>query len=137
MAKVSFNPQTYLAQSSFELYVEVVTCYNVDLEVYLIVLEKDLEMMTLALDVRGETMLNLRSIGNSQGVVIPKSVLEHYDFSHGICAFELGAGILLAPAPVETEADPFGFGAAADEIMMLNLSDSDIPDILDDDLAHL
>ncbi|MDF3849900.1 hypothetical protein [Achromobacter denitrificans] len=56
------------------------------------------------------TILSLRKIGNSQGVLLPKAMLEGIDFSHGIEVIKLGQELILRP--VEENEDPFGFGAA-------------------------
>jgi antitoxin component of MazEF toxin-antitoxin module len=61
--------------------------------------------------VEDKTMiLSLRKIGNSQGVVLPKAMLEGLDFSHGIRVVKTGQELRMQP--VEENADPFGFGAA-------------------------
>jgi antitoxin component of MazEF toxin-antitoxin module len=79
-----------------------------------------------------QTLLSLRRVGNSQGVVLPKFLLEGLDFSRGIEVEKIGGELRLKPAaPAD---DPFGFRAAclaqveADEVDELL-----IPDVLPED----
>lgn len=81
---------------------------------------------------RPVTVLSLRKIGNSQGVVLPKSVLSDLDFSHGVEVIKTAGELRLRP--VVEQDDPYGFGAA-----MRHLIDSEtadpllIPDVLPED----
>ncbi|WP_157666718.1 AbrB/MazE/SpoVT family DNA-binding domain-containing protein [Bordetella genomosp. 13] len=61
------------------------------------------------------TVLTLRRIGNSQGVVLPKALLAGLDFSRGILAEKVGDELRLKPAM--RIDDPFGFGTAADKMI--------------------
>lgn len=77
-------------------------------------------------------ILSLRKIGNSQGVVLPKAMLEGLDFSHGIRVVKTGQELRLQP--VEENADPFGFGAAMQaQIDAGTLAPTLIPDVFPED----
>lgn len=56
------------------------------------------------------TVLSLRRVGNSQGVVFPKKVLEGLDFSAGIEVTKVGGELHLRP--VAPGDDPYGFRSA-------------------------
>lgn len=78
------------------------------------------------------TILSLRRIGNSQGVVLPKSLLQGLDFSHGIEAVNVAGELHLKPAAKND--DPFGFGAAVlRQIETDTLDPALIPDVLPED----
>lgn len=77
-------------------------------------------------------ILSLRKIGNSQGVLLPKAMLEGLDFSHGIRVIKTGQELRLQP--VEENADPFGFGAAMQaQIDAGTDSTTLIPDVFPED----
>jgi hypothetical protein len=81
---------------------------------------------------RSEIVLVLRKIGNSQGVVLPKALLEGLDFSQGIAVYKRNGGLCLKPASIDE--DPFGFGAAVQAQIAAGSNDSLlIPDVLDGD----
>lgn len=77
-------------------------------------------------------ILTLRKIGNSQGVVLPKAMLEGLDFSHGIRVVKTGQELRLQP--VAENDDPFGFGAALlAQIEAGTMSPPLIPDVFPED----
>lgn len=81
---------------------------------------------------RPVTVLSLRKIGNSQGVVLPKSVLSDLDFSHGVEVIKAEGELRLRP--VVDDNDPFGFGAAMRrQIATGTVDDLLIPDVLPED----
>lgn len=78
------------------------------------------------------TRLTLRKIGNSQGVLFPKSLLEGLDFSQGIEVVKVAGELRLRPATEDD--DPFGFGAAIrKQIENGTLDPLLIPDVLPED----
>lgn len=82
-------------------------------------------------EVKVEMVLSLRQIGNSQGVVLPKRLLEGLDFSHGIAVDKVDGELRFRPV---RESDPFGFGAAMDQMIATNTVDPLlIPDDLEED----
>jgi len=81
--------------------------------------------------VKSDTVLSLRQIGNSQGIVLPKWLLEGLDFSHGIAVEKVHGELRLRPVRND---DPFGFGAAIDHMIATNTVDPLlIPDDLEED----
>lgn len=79
-----------------------------------------------------QTLLSLRRVGNSQGVVLPKSLLEGLDFSRGIAVEKVEGELRLKPAA--PDSDPFGFRAA----LLAQIADNEmdellIPDVLPED----
>jgi antitoxin component of MazEF toxin-antitoxin module len=85
---------------------------------------------------RPKTVLSLRRIGNSQGVVLPKTLLEDLDFSRGVEVVKEADGLHLKP--VRDDDDPFGFGAAARKMIAEGRQDPLlIPDVLPEDADNI
>lgn len=83
-----------------------------------------------------QTVLSLRRIGNSQGVVLPKNLLEGLDFSLGIEVVKDADGLHLKP--VRRDDDPFGFAASAHRMIEEGTVDAmSLPDVLPEDDSNI
>jgi antitoxin component of MazEF toxin-antitoxin module len=77
---------------------------------------------------RRPEITKLRPFGNSQGVIIPKSILDQIDFSQGVEVVIDGDELRLRPA-VRSD-DPFGFAAAV-RFEVAHGMNAEFPDIID------
>lgn len=85
---------------------------------------------------RPKTVLTLRRIGNSQGVVLPKTLLEDLDFSQGVEVVKEPDGLHLKP--FRDADDPYGFGAAAQKMIDDGTQDPLlIPDVFPEDDSNI
>jgi antitoxin component of MazEF toxin-antitoxin module len=78
--------------------------------------------------VRKPEVTKLRPFGNSQGVIIPKSILDVMDFSQGVEVVIDGDELRLRPAA--RRDDPFGFAAAV-QFEVAHGMNAELPDIID------